>query len=313
MFYRLLFLISVSLIITGCAHHPAVVIPVSPSRALPTFNHIAVNGQFNLKLHTGASKSLVRLYGDSRDIAQVVMLVTNKTLVLSFNPGYPKFGQVKADIHTRYLNSLTYHGVGTISGKHIHSGLLDLILANPGPTTLDGTINLRRLDVIGPGAVTISGVKSQHLQLVMKGNPRIQLNGIIGLSAINMDGNGSLGLHWIKSNNLIIRARGKSSLKLAGTAQKLDVELWDSAFFNGRYLQTYDLFVKTHGKSVAEINARGKQHTLATDASDIYFYNLPEMRADLMADNGAVLDMRDWNTYFLQHYTRYNRYYTSNS
>ena len=87
----------------------------------------------------------------------------------------------------------------------------------------------------------------------------------------------------------------------------MEVELWNHADFNGRYLRASRAFVKTHDNSVAKISAVRRQHTLASDASDIYFYNLPEMRTDFMAYDGAVLDMRDWNLLCEQEYTIYNK------
>ena len=103
---------------------------------------------------------------------------------------------------------------------------------------------------------------------------------------------GRLSLYWVKSRELTIRARGKSFIQLAGVVDKLDVELWGQAHFGGRYLRAMRSFVKTHNQSVAEISAVKRQHTLASDTSDIHFYNIPTMKADFMANNGAVLDMR---------------------
>lgn len=316
MFYRFFLFILISVFFSGCVHHDVTSIKpqlISPTRALPAFNQIVVGANIDVKLHTGYKQPKLNLTGDSRDIAQALVMVDNNTLFIKFAPGFPKFGPVKADIRARNLSSFSYHGKGNISGYHINSSSLDLLLTTPGQVALAGNIRLNYLEVNGPANVTISGVRSSNLQLIMRGNPSVRLAGDIHMSAINVDGAGRLAIRWLKGDHVTIRARGHSIIQLAGQVVKLDVELCDQAFFNGRYLQAYDLFVKTHGKSVAEVNATGKQHSFATDASDIQFFHLPEMRADLMAIDGAVLDMRDWNKYLLQHYTRYNKYYTSNS
>ena len=83
---------------------------------------------------------------------------------------------------------------------------------------------------------------------------------------------------------------------------RLDVELWNTAHFNGRYLRAEHSFVKTHDRSLAEISVIRNQHTLASGKSNIYFYELPLTRADFMAFDGSVLDLREWENY----YTPYN-------
>jgi hypothetical protein len=93
----------------------------------------------------------------------------------------------------------------------------------------------------------------------------------------------------------------------AGAVDVLDAELWDESRFNGRYLRGQRVFVKTHQRSVAEIAAVKRQHSLASDTSDIRFYNLSTMRADFMAFDGAVLDMRDLGLPYTQEYNPYNK------
>ena len=122
-----------------------------------------------------------------------------------------------------------------------------------------------------------------------------------------MDNDGWLSMYWIKSKMLIVRGRGAAFIQLAGVADRLDVELWGKAQFHGRYLRANNAFVKTHNQSLAEIAAVNKQHTLASDNSDIHFFNIPSMKTDFMAFNGAVLDMRDWNMPLMQEYNQYNK------
>lgn len=313
MFTRPLLLIIFALILQGCAPRtPQAPLPIAPgsthqSRFIPAFNQVAVEGRLNVNLHTGYRKPQVILHGDPRDLAQVSTLVKNNTLLVGLQPGYPKFGGVSVDIRGRYLNSFFYRGAGQINGPHLNTGLLDISITNTGRTTLAGNINLRKLEVNGSGYTEIVGIKSQNLQLSMSGKPHVKLVGLVRLSALDLTGNGSLGLYWVKSDLLTIRAKGKTFIQLAGIANKLDLELWGNSQFNGRYLRVKRVFAKTHDKSIAEITALDRQHTLATDGSDIRFYEIPEMKADFMGYNGAVLDMRDWNNPEMEEYTRYNK------
>lgn len=319
MLKRSILLTFITCLLLGCVHHapkpasspvvPGTTMGKSPqTRSLPAFNRVVVNGGINVKLYTGASHSYVVLRGDPRDLVQILTRVNNNTLMVLPGGGFPKFGAVLVEIHTRYLNAFTYKGGGSIEGPNINSGLLDLSISNAGRTRLGGNIHLRKLEVDGPGYTEIHGVNTNGLQLSLSGKARVQLVGVANIANLDLSGDGWFGLYWVKSNSLTIRARGHTVVQLAGIANKLDVELWDYARFNGRYLRAKTTFAKTHNHSVAEITVIDKQHTLATDASDIYFYKIPEMKSNFMAYNGAVLDMRGWNPdVVVKDYTRYNK------
>lgn len=308
-------LILIVCLFTGCAHHgpktpPSVVkstgIKTTQYRQVTAFNQVDVKGLVNINLHTGYKQPQVILTGDARDLAQVQTIVSRNTLYLVLGKGYPRYGEVNADIRGRFLNRVHYEGAGVINGSQLHTSLLDLFLANEGTTKLNGTIGLRKLDVIGNGLVQINGITSQNLQIHIKGNPKVQLNGFASITTLNLDG-GWLSFYWVKSDNLTIRAKQASRIQLAGLVNRLDVELWGASTFKGRYLRAQRTFVKTHDKSVAEISSVNHQSSLATDASDIYYYNLPNTRADFMAFNGSVLDMREWDQPYLEDFTRYNK------
>ncbi|PYD07384.1 hypothetical protein DND36_32545, partial [Pseudomonas savastanoi pv. glycinea] len=145
-------------------------------------------------------------------------------------------------------------------------------LANEGTTRLAGNIGLQKLEAVGNGVTQINGVSSRNLQIVLKGDPKVLISGFVNLRQLDMYGKGTLSLYWIKSDTLTIRAKKAAKIQLAGIVNRLDVELWDFAQFKGKYLRAQRSFVKTHDKSVAEISAVNHQSSLATDASDIYYY-----------------------------------------
>lgn len=307
-------LLLLTLILTGCVkHHRTVVIvhhkplaSATQAKAMPSFNRVDVRGQINVDVHTGYKKPEIVLHGDPRDLAQVQLFVRNNQLNMSLGKGYPRFGSVSAVIKTRQLNYLKYVGSGRLRGEHLVSNNLTLYINNSGRTTLGGQLEIYSLDALGTGTTQITGVNSRVMAVRLGEHARVQLAGKVNLSNINLDGNGWFALYWVKSDWLKIRAKGRSTLLLAGVANKLDVELWDRACFKGRYLRAKSTFVKTHGNSTAQVSSVEKQHSLATDNSNIYYYNIPDSRADFMAYNGSVLDMREWSQYALRDYDRYN-------
>ncbi|KTD57490.1 GIN domain-containing protein [Legionella shakespearei] len=310
-------LILLAFFLAGCAHHhkekaPDPVVKYSKSstkqyRQVTAFNRVDVQGRVNVHLHTGYKKPQLILTGDPRDLAQVKVQVNQNTLYVSLGEGYPRFGAVNADVRGRFLNGFHYEGAGFITGNRLHTSYLDLYLANQGTTRLAGSIGLQKLVVVGNGQTQINGITSRNLRVTLKGNPKVQLTGFVNLAKINIDGDGWLSLYWVKSDNLTVRAKKASKIQLAGIVNRLDVELWGVAQFKGRYLRAQRSFVKTHDKSVAEISSVNHQSSLATDASDIYYFNIPVTRADFMAYSGSVLNMREWSPYDTQDFNRYNK------
>lgn len=312
---RLISLIFI-LFAVGCtaSHRPSASssVPLTPmksqttqTRSVLAFNRINIRGSFHVNLYTGAAKSQVILQGNPVDLAKTSIRVSGSELLINAMKR-SSLAPVTLNIYTRYLNALHYEGNGVIRGNNIHSSLLDLFISHAQSTQLSGTINLRKLTVKGGGAVEINGLSSQSLLINLSDAPKVNLVGVARISYLNLEGNGSLGLYWVKSDRLTIRAKNHAYLQLAGIANVLDIELWDNAHFNGRYLRADRTYAKTHDRSIAEITALKRQHTLATDASDIYFYKIPEIKADFMAHNGSVLDMRDWNSMLEEEYNRYN-------
>lgn len=317
MLKRCYLLILIVFLLAGCAHHrqqmppPPVeqysVASTKQYRKVQPFTQVDAQGRININLHTGYKQPQVILSGDPRDLAQVKTEVSGTTLYLVVGNGVPKYGEINADVRGRFLNRLSYKGAGLITGSQLRTRYLELYLANQGTTRLGGAIGLQKLEVAGPGLTQISGITSYDLQIRLKGKPKVQLSGMVSLSKLNIDGDGWLSLYWLRSSNLAIKAKKGAKVQLAGVVNRLEVELWNTAQFKGRYLRAQRSFVKTHDKSVAEISAVNHQSNLASDASDIYYYNLSGTRADFMANAGSVLDMRDWGQPDLKDFTRYNK------
>lgn len=312
MLARMFFLMLLGLLLTGCLNKPLVSQHLDFSsrqtnQSLPAFSRVYVDGRVNIDLRTGYSRPHVVLRGDQHDIAQVQTYVVDGALFVKLGPHYPNRGSVTVEIDARKLTIFKYHGVGLITGRRLFTNSLDLYIDNPGKTTLQGQIGLRQLTLSGGGYTEIGGIRSRGLFLHLSEKSKVKLAGVINISSIDVSHDSFLSMYWVSSKALIIRARDKANIQLAGIVQKLDVELWGSARFNGRYLRADRAFVKTHDKSVAEMSAVMRQHTLARDDSDVRFYSIPQMKADFMVNNGAVLDMRDLGLPFVQEYDEYNK------
>ncbi|STY27978.1 Protein of uncharacterised function (DUF2807) [Legionella wadsworthii] len=311
---RYYLLIVFAFFLTSCAHRapknelpPPEVIKTKQVRRVPSFNQVHVEGQINVSLHTGYKEPQVILSGDARDLTTVKAEVTQNTLYLSLiGKGSPLHAPIYAEVRGQFLNRLMAKKTPIVTGDRINTRLLDIYLEDTDNVRLGGSIGLRVLDVKGKGLVRINGVYSPNLQLHLQGSPKVQLSGMVNLANLNMQGDAWLSLYWVKTDNLTVRAKNKTRIQLAGAVNRLDVELWGNARFKGRYLRAQRSFVKTHDHSVAEISVAKHQSNLATDASDIYYFNLPTTRADFMAYNGSVLDMREWNQFDLKDFNRYN-------
>lgn len=259
------------------------------------FDQIRVEGPFNVSLHTGFKQPKVVLSGDMTSFSQIHMLVRNGVLFIGCDTGCSKKGPFSLRIQTHHLRSFAYRGKGTIVGKKLHTTQLNLDIKNRGVSELGGRLGLRQVKISGGGYVTLTGVEAKHLNLWVTDRSKAQLAGKITLGGLILDDGSWVSLHWLRANQLKIRARDKTVVQMAGVAKLIDVELWDHAQFKGRYLKTEQTYVKTHDFALAEITTTEHQHTLATDSSDIYFYRVPETKANYMAYEGSVLDLRLFN------------------
>jgi hypothetical protein len=286
------------------SHHEP---PPAQSKPIPNISEINVIGDINLNLHTGYNKPDVALTGEPSMLDNIQMRVAHGVLFISLkDPSRHCCTSVSANIRTHYLNGLVYHGKGSIRGERLRANLEHVVIDNPGTTLLSGTIKLGYIEVRGGGATQIGGVIAPHLRVKISENSKLKITGQAALRHLSVKDTSWFSLSWLKTTTLIICASENAYVEIAGIVNKLDVELWNSAQFNGRYLRARRAYVKTHDKSVAKMAATEHQHTLAKDASDIRFYNLPEMKTDFMAQDGAVLDMRALNTPFVEEQTPYN-------
>lgn len=301
-------LMIVVLLLTSCTrmHHHAPTQPLPQNGPITPFTRVQIKGNINVTLSTGRAHPTATLQGDPRDRANVQMSVIAGTLHINVKKKYPRYGSLSADIGTHYLTSFDYQGKGAITGKNIRSGLLDITLANKGTTQLTGQMALRHLSVKSSGSTKIEGLTGHHLTIMTSEKPHVQLSGITEIDSIKMKDSSWLSLYWVKGHTLKVRQYNQSFLQLAGIVDQLDAKLSNHARFNGRYLRGRRVFVKTMGNSVADISAITAQHTLALDSSNIYFHLFPDFKADFMADNGSVLDLREWELPFMEEPTRYN-------
>lgn len=208
--------------------------PIAP------FSAVDITGNLNVKLHTGYATPTVVLSGDPRDLEQIKLIVTaDGVLCLTLPAKYPRYGEVTADIRSRYLNGLVYHGSGNITGHHLRANLERVVVDNPRTTLLSGTIRLNYFETKGGGYTQVGGVVSPHLHVRISGQSKLKLMGVVSLRRLDMHGNSWFSLSWIKTPSLIVRTHDKAYIQLAGIVNRLDSESWDSSQLNARYLRAY--------------------------------------------------------------------------
>ncbi|MCR9191407.1 MAG: DUF2807 domain-containing protein [Gammaproteobacteria bacterium] len=271
--------------------------PPEKSHHMAKFTRVIATGNINLRLHTGAGHSWILLHGDSRDTSEVSWTVKDRVMRIDLGNGYPKHGRVEVELGTRHLVAIDYRGKGSITGKRLQSKQLDLSINNSGRTLLAGQLNLRHVDLGGSGTVHLKGGHNRHVQLNLHDSVRVKIVGVSNLEKVKMSGRSRLSVRWLKAHTFRIFLKDYARAQIAGTAKVAFINLREHTHFNGRYLRATEAFVKTYDDSEADIAVVKKQHTLASDRSDIYYYAAPEYRTDFMAESGSVLDMKAWEEY----------------
>lgn len=282
--------------------------PVSQVQSFADIRQVQIEGDIDVYLYTGAKRPSTILKGDSRDTAYVTIEKIGTLLHVNVGEGLPHFGRLRIDIHVQYLTSFSFKGNGHIIGKNLLSRALNLNIDNDGRTLLEGQLALNRVNLQGDGYVQLNGITRSYLPLVMTlaDHCKVRIVGSVPIKSITMHDQSWLSAYWVNTPDLTVCAKDQSYVQLGGIADRLEVELTGNARFNGRYLRAKRVFARTYGHSLAEISTVKWQHVLATDDSNVYFYNIPRSKTDFMAIHGAVLDMRDWSP-FMQEYDRYNK------
>lgn len=320
MLARCLTILSFVCLAAGCNTSPKYLEPerVQPTkqvRAVQPFTHVYIEGPFNVQLHTHKNKKhSLTLAGDAVDLSHIQSRVKDGVLYVfvgskkSYIGGRElRMGEASLDINVPELHGFTYKGEGEITARHIHSSLLDIWLKNPKRTTFEGRMNIRHLTILDSGTTKIMGINSPDLRMNIKGSPKVELKGKANLRRLDMAGNGALEFYWVNSTDLILRLSGRSHVTLAGKVNRLDGVFTQQSYLSGRYLRVKEAFVRTEDEAVSDIAVVEKQHALARGKSDIYYYNLPLLRTDFMAQNGSILDMRPEALKLVQPHTIYNR------
>ncbi len=293
---------------------PKMLHPTEEVRPAPAFTQVYILGPFNVRLHTDKSKKpSLKIAGDATDLAHVQSYVKQGVLYISVGGKKAHIGKRRLsmghatlDINVPHLHGFTYKGDGVITAHKIHTGPLNIWLMNSKKSTFSGRMDLRHLTVAGTGFTKITGIHSRDLRIKLIGEPRVVLKGKANLRRVDMEGGASLKLNWVRSSDLIVRLRGSSCLTLAGTVNRLDSVTSDKSHLDARYLRVKEAFVKTNDEAISDVTVTERQHGLARDRSDIYYYNLPDYRMDFMARNGSVLDMRPDELKIVQPDTIYN-------
>lgn len=258
------------------------------------FNQIYVRGKVMLTLHTGARRPWLTIHGDTRDLEHVKWSVKNDILRVHLEAGYPKHGQFTVDIGAKKLKMFMYRGKGNVTGRRLYSKQLDLIIISkkPSTTVLEGRMNLRHVILRGSGKVLIknSGTK-QLMDLTVVGKVQVKLIGTINMQELTLVEHSSLILPALKTKKLKVTMDDYARAQIAGSVQWADMDLSGYSRFYGRSLRMNEAFVKTHDYARAFIVVSNKQHTLATDNSDIYYYSAPTYNNNFMGKNGSVLNL----------------------
>lgn len=276
--------------------------PINQDTYTIPFHRVKITGPFDVNLHTHSARSRVTFHAKQKDLKSVKWYVAKNQLVIWVERENAKthIGHIYIDIDVPHLSAFSYQGKGSVVAQSFRTKSLDLLIQNDGQTRLEGNFSIHQAAFGGQGSTRIKGVSGRDVKLILSGDSKVQMSGNIELSELKIKNHARLSAYWIKSHNLKIKIRDQACVQLAGQVDFLDAVLRDEARLNGRYLRAKRAFVKTDQKAEADIDVIDAQHTLASGASNIYFYDLPDMKVDFMAENGSVLDLREWERPFFQ-------------
>lgn len=259
------------------------------------FHGVLFKGEIeNVRLHPTKGPSYVVAHGANDDLANLSMIEHADKLHLIMERGYPKQGPVTIDVYINDYRGITQRGHIPISGHGIYSRGLVLSANGDANIDLSGHINLANIHARGKTHIEMSGVHSRRSKIELFDQAYAKITGIVGVCDLNIHQRSCLIMHWVNASKLKFVLGDNAYVQLAGHVNLLDAELFEKSKLAARFLRSERTFVKTHDVSVAEISTVRAQHTYALDNSHIDYFNVPLYKTDLMVENGAVLDLREW-------------------
>lgn len=235
----------------------------APGRAMPWFNSIETDGDFDIQIHTSrTNRVLIQQTAsdiDSRVEGGVLHLVVipppeDKTAKHSDEPPMP-MEPIKVTVWMPELQTLHLNGTDSVMGDPIYS---------------------------------------QWLNIEGEGQSHVILRGLINVNKINIHGASDVSLRWVQSQHLIVRGYDTSEIFLAGTADVLDAKLMDDAHLDARYLRSHTVLVQTEGGAKANVLALNSLNAFASGDSNIYYYKSPRYQLAQTEFMGNVLQLGYW-------------------
>jgi hypothetical protein len=259
------------------------------------FHGVLFKGEIaNVRLHPTRGLSYVVAHGASDDIANLTMIEHADKLHVIMERGYPKQGPVTIDVYINDYRGITTRGHIPITGHGIYSRALVLSANGDANIDLSGNINLANIHARGKTHIEMTGVHSRRSKIELFDNAYAKITGMVGICELNIHHQSCLIMHWVNATSLKFVLGDNAYVQLAGHVNLLDAELFEKSKLAARFLRSERTFVKTHDDSVAEISTVRAQHTYAIDRSHIDYFNVPLYKTDMMVENGAVLDLREW-------------------
>lgn len=276
--------------------------------------NVAPSAAMNVKIIANSKRNDVLLIGaDSKKIAydefvsvddgilsikplpkRYYMGAKKQKKLVSYAKGANENQQPTLIIRTRTLREINYAGQGNLTGIKFNTPYLDVNIDSPANVYLKGKrVGLRHLSVKSGAHVNLENVNTPDLTIDLADDSQVKFTGEASLRQLTYRGRGQIEGYWLNSPELFIIGSDEARAELAGRAGTIDVKLNHQAKLEARYLRAEHAFVKTYDYSEANVWARRTLNSHAQDDSNIYYYRDPELRAEHMADSGAVLNMID--------------------
>lgn len=257
------------------------------------FSAVDVSGPISVQINAGSRRYALQLVGDTASLSHVYAAVREGVLYLGLQPHTKptQVGNVLAKVYMPQLSLLRYNGTGGVSGSNL-TGPLSVSAGGSGDIILVGkNIDVRDVYTAGSVNVHILGVNSTSLNVYEGGTGNINLAGTAVLQSVTYNGNGTLSIEWVNTSNIKVVGAGKGRIFLAGVTNFLDATLSDYMFLDARYLHANRVLVNTRNHARADVWPQDNLTALATDGSNIYYYNDPTFEGGYMRTKGAVLRM----------------------
>lgn len=265
---------------------------------LRRFTELEVIGPFNVKIRPTGGRQHISIKGPKQTLQHLSAVIQDNRLKLEIDEDAKVFDNAEVLLETDALDYLVMKGDNNLDMRGLNPKNFYVDLATTGNVLIEGKkIGLRKLELDGSANIIFRGVSSKALTIESNRADKVAIEGVARLTKLFYGDKSRISVFWVDSPELQIIGSGVGFVRLAGHVSVLEARTYNHATLDAKYLRASKSFVKSYNASNVHLQTIKEQNVLASNGSNVYYYNPSKLRSGFMSESGNVFDNLAFNRY----------------